>query len=98
MIRHILLIQFKQDADRASIDAVKEAFLAIPAKIDGVEAVEWGENNSPEGKSRNFTHCVMMTFSDEAARDRYLPHPEHEALKAVFRPTLQDIIVFDYGV
>ena len=97
MIRHILLIRFKPDASAPQIDAVRRAFLAIPPKIEGVEAVEWGENNSPEQKNQGFTHCVMMSFADDDARNRYLPHPEHQALVSIFRPTLQDIIVFDYS-
>ncbi|MGL4479860.1 MAG: Dabb family protein, partial [Aeromonas veronii] len=43
-----------------------------------------------------FTHSVLMTFADEAARQRYLPHPDHDALKAIFRPVLERIIVLDY--
>ncbi|WP_374936606.1 Dabb family protein [Aeromonas sp. ASNIH6] len=31
-----------------------------------------------------------------AARQRYLPHPDHDALKAIFRPVLERIIVLDY--
>ena len=96
MIRHILLITFKPDALPADIVAVRAAFLAIPAKVSGVTAVEWGENDSPEGRDDGFTHCVLMTFADEAARQRYLPHPEHDALKAIFRPVLARIIVLDY--
>lgn len=37
-----------------------------------------------------------MTFADEAGRENYLPHSEHDALKNVFRPILDDIVVFDY--
>ena len=98
MVRHILLIRFNPQADAQAIGAVKEAFDAIPSKIEGVESVEWGENDSPENKNKGFTHCVLMTFTDDAARNRYLPHPEHEALVAIFRPTLEDIIVFDYSL
>ncbi|MGL5495985.1 MAG: Dabb family protein [Aeromonas sobria] len=96
MIRHILLITFKPDALPADIAAVKAAFLAIPTKVSGVTAVEWGENDSPEGRDDGFTHSVLMTFADEAARQRYLPHPDHNALKAIFRPVLARIIVLDY--
>ena len=96
MIRHILLIRFKPAASDESVARVKEQFLAIPTKIPGVNAVEWGENNSPEGKNQDYTHCVMMTFADESTRERYLPHPEHLALIEIFRPVLDDIIVFDY--
>ena len=70
MIRHILLITFKPDALPADIAAVRATFLAIPAKVSGVTAVEWGENDSPEGRNDGFTHSVLMTFADEAARQR----------------------------
>ena len=96
MIRHILLIRFKPEVDAQAVDAVKAAFLGIPSKIEGVLSVEWGENDSPEHKNQGYTHCVLMTFADEAARTRYLPHPEHRALGEIFRPTVDDIIVVDY--
>ncbi|MGL6363746.1 Dabb family protein [Aeromonas veronii] len=96
MIRHILLIAFKPGTQPARIDAVRTAFLAIPHQVSGVTAVEWGRNDSPEGRDDGFTHSVLMTFADEAARQRYLPHPDHDALKAIFRPVLERIIVLDY--
>ncbi len=96
MIRHILLVQFTSAATDSDIAAVRSAFIGIPDRIEGVESVEWGTNNSPENMNKHYTHCVLMTFKDEAARSRYLPHPAHEELKAVFVPTIEDILVFDY--
>ena len=60
-----------------------------------MEAVEWGMNDSPEMLNQGFTHCVLMTFADEDGRQNYLPHAEHEALKEVFVPILDEIVVFD---
>lgn len=98
MIRHVLLLRFKPEATNQSIETLKSAFEAIPGKIDGVLSVEWGENNSPENKNKAYTHCVFMTFVDEKGRSQYLPHREHEALKQVLSPLLDDIIVMDYEV
>lgn len=98
MIRHILLIKFKTSATSDKIQQLRELFEAMPTKVEGVTDVEWGLNNSPEGKNKDYTHAVMMTFADEAGRQNYLPHPEHDALKEVFRPLLEDIIVFDYEI
>lgn len=98
MIRHILLIKFKDAAEASEIDQVRSLFEAMPDKVEGVVAVEWGLNDSPEGKNQGYTHCVLMTFSDETARQHYLPHPEHDLLKDVFLPLLDDIIVVDYQV
>ena len=49
MIRHILLIKFKQDAPESELLRLKALFEAMPNLIDGVVSVEWGENDSPEG-------------------------------------------------
>lgn len=98
MIRHILLVRFKSTASSESTESVKEGFHSIATKMDGIDSVEWGENNSPEEKNQGFTHCILITFVDEAARDYYLPHPEHLALIDIFRPTIDDIIVFDYSI
>jgi len=96
MIRHILFITLTDDASPAQTDAVRLAFLRIPNQVEGVTRVEWGVNDSPEAKNAGFTHCVLMTFADEVARQRYLPHPAHDALKSIFRPVLQDIVVLDF--
>lgn len=96
MIRHILLIKFNNTVDAGKVEAVRTLFESMADKIEGVDSVEWGVNDSPEGLDKGFTHSVLMTFADEAARQRYLPHPEHEALKQVFVPLVEDIVVFDY--
>jgi hypothetical protein len=42
-----------------------------------------------------------MTFTDAKARDIYLPHPEHEVVKAMVLPVLQGgldgVVAFDYA-
>jgi len=98
VIRHILLIKFNQTANASKIGDLKALFESMPEKVEGVSSVEWGLNDSPENMNQGYTHSVLMNFTDEAARQRYLPHPEHEALKEVFIPLLDDIVVFDYSV
>ncbi|ETI60619.1 Dabb family protein [Marinomonas profundimaris] len=98
MIRHVLFIHYKDQAKEDDIATSLRNFEQIKNKIDGIEAVEWGLNNSPEGRNKDYTHCVLMTFVDEAARDAYIPHPEHDVLKAQLGPILEDITVFDYKV
>ncbi|MBX2839509.1 MAG: Dabb family protein, partial [Gammaproteobacteria bacterium] len=75
---------------------IRQTFIDIQNKIEGIDSVEWGENSSPENLNKHYTHCVLMTFKDEESRDGYLPHPEHEALVAEFKQVLEDIVVFDY--
>ncbi|GLQ73530.1 Dabb family protein [Vibrio penaeicida] len=96
MIRHLLLVEFKEAAQQEQIQSLLGLFLEIPNTVKGVASVEWGKNDSPEGKNKNYTHCIFMTFADEEGRQNYLKHPEHESLKAQFHPILEDIIVLDY--
>ncbi|WP_339901210.1 Dabb family protein, partial [Paraglaciecola polaris] len=48
MIRHILLIKFKDSVGHSDIGNVKILFESMVQKIDGVLSVEWGLNDSPE--------------------------------------------------
>jgi hypothetical protein len=96
VIRHILLIKFKDSADLFEVAKLRALFELMPTKVEGVVSVEWGLNDSPENMNKGYTHSVLMTFANEAGRQHYLSHPEHEVLKSIFAPLLQDIIVFDY--
>ena len=98
MIRHIILIKFKATAKTNEINELKASFESMPSKVEGVNSVEWGLNNSNEGKNKGYTHVVLMNFVDDAGRDNYLPHPEHVELKKIFKPILEELIVFDYKV
>jgi hypothetical protein len=48
-----------------------------------------------EGLNDGLSHMFIMTFESEAARDAYLPHPEHEAFKATWVPSLARVVVLD---
>ena len=96
MIRHIILIKFKATIAVEEIKSLQAKFESMPSKIEGVHSVEWGLNNSPEGKNKGYTYAVLMNFVDNAGRDNYLPHPEHDKLKTLFSPMLEDLVVFDY--
>ena len=95
MIRHLLLLQFNQSAGQNRIDAMFNQFVDLKSTIDGIESIEYGANQNPEKLNKNFTHAVVVTFSDLSARDRYLVHPDHKKLEAVLLSLLADLIVFD---
>src|SRR5689334_13415469 len=73
-LRHVVLFKFKAETTKAQIDEIVAGFQALPRKIDGITAFEWGMDVSPEGLSEGFTHCFVVSFKDAQARDAYLPH------------------------
>lgn len=96
MLRHVVLFSFKAETPPTKIAEIEAAFGGLKAKIDVVQALEWGTNCSPEGKDRGFTHCFFLSFASEADRDAYLPHPDHRAFSALARPHVEQVLVIDY--
>jgi hypothetical protein len=82
MITHMVLFKVRRDVPQAEIDGIFADLAALRRRIDGITAFAGGPYSSPEGMQRGFTHGFCMTFSSATARDAYLPHPEHEQVKA----------------
>jgi hypothetical protein len=57
---------------------VTTAFRALKGAIPGIVSFEQGKNHSPEKLDQGFTNVYLLTFTSVAARDAYLPHPEHK--------------------
>ena len=95
MIKHLLLLQFKQNIDQKQIDSMFIQFTGLMAKIDGINSIDYGTNQNPEKLNKNYTHAVEVTFSSLEARDHYLVHQDHKALETVLLDLLSDLIVFD---
>ncbi len=96
MLRHVVLFKFKDGTTDAEVKKVEDAFRALPSKIKEIKGLEWGTNNSPENLNQGFTHSFFLTFSSEADRAVYLPHPAHKAFGQVLTPYLDKVLVIDY--
>jgi hypothetical protein len=95
-IQHLVFIQFKAQLRDSEIQAVKQAAYKL-REIEQVQKLEFRENSSPENLSQGFSHCLLMSFQNEQARDvHYLPHPIHQDFVAFLVPLTQQIMVFDY--
>jgi len=96
MLRHVVLLKFKDTSSPADIKKVEDAFRALPSKIKEIKSLEWGTNNSPENLAQGFTHCFFLSFADEKGREAYLPHPDHKAFGQILGPHLDKVLVVDY--
>jgi hypothetical protein len=97
-VRHIVAFRYKPEAAEDQIKTLRDAFRALQTRIPGIVAMEDGVNNSPEGKNHGFTHVFLLTFEDAAARDAYLPHPEHAQFGRLLRQLaiVEDAFVLDF--
>jgi quinol monooxygenase YgiN len=95
-LRHVVLFGFKPGTTEADIEEIARRFGALGSALPGIVAFEWGADNSPEGISRGHTHCFVLTFDSEAARDAYLPHPKHQEFVAFASAWIEKALVVDY--
>ena len=97
-VRHVVVFKYTPDATEEQIQEITDALRDLKDKIPGIVSFEHGVNNSPEGKNQGFTHVYLITFENAAARDAYLPHPDHQAFGETLRASgiFEDVFVVDY--
>ena len=96
MIQHIVLLKFKDEVSSARIQDLFAQIGELQQLISGITNYKWGEYSSPEGLNKGLTHGFIMTFESAAARNAYLPHPEHERVKALLLECIDDAVAFDF--
>lgn len=97
-IQHMALVKFKPEVNTKKIEYLYDKLAELQKIIPGITHFSGGCYSSDEGLNQGFTHGFLMTFESVEARDNYLPHPEHERVKAEILPCINDIIVFDFEV
>ena len=97
-VKHIVLFRFKPETSPEQIDQMFQEIMDLSETIPGIEDYVSGPNISPEKLDDGFTHGFVMTFQDIAARDAYIPHPEHERVKAIIFPLIEKVLVLDFEV
>ncbi len=100
MIRHVVLVKFREGVASAEIDAIFAELADLRKVLTGMLAFSAGPNISPEGLSRGFGHAFRCDFKDVAARDAYLDHPAHRAagghLVALAEGGVDGLLVLDF--
>ncbi|MBC8003808.1 MAG: Dabb family protein [Opitutaceae bacterium] len=94
--RHVVVLKFKADAPAAELKKIEEGFVALKGKIDTVQEIEWGLNESPEGFNDGFTHVFFVTFKNKAGVETYITHPEHVAFVTLLKTQMEKVLVVDY--
>lgn len=98
-INHVVLFGWTPEATPVQKQACAEALAGLKAVIPGILAYSGGDQNSPEAPGQGIDFGFVMTFADAAARDAYLPHPEHQrVIREHIAPILRQVQVFDYAL
>ena len=97
---HIVILKFKDGVGEEQISSIFSSLESLfnNKTISGLLSYSGGPYSSPEGLNKGFTHGFTMTFADEASRNNYFPHPDHESIKNAIIPIVDDVVAFDYSM
>jgi quinol monooxygenase YgiN len=94
MIKHIVLLKFKKDAQEAGIGELENKLRALPGEIPEIKSYEFGRDIVRSERSYDF--ALVSVFEDTESLKRYQIHPRHqEVLKAV-KELCASVIVADF--
>lgn len=95
-IQHMVLFKFKPEVTSEKITELFSHLAQLQQLIPGITCFAGGPNSSPEELNQGYTHGFIMTFESVDARDAYLPHPEHEVVKAALLECIDSVLAFDF--
>ena len=102
MIRHIVLIRFRDNVSDAVIDTIFADLHRIREVLPGIISITSGRSESPEQIERGYLHGFVADFTDWDALAAYQAHPDHrrvgDALISNAVGGLDGILVFDLPV
>jgi hypothetical protein len=83
MIRHFVLLRFKDDVSEATKASLYRELEALRGHIDGIRDFQARPNISVETDLiQGFRDVFWFDFDDEDTRDRYLADAAHQAVGA----------------
>ncbi|MGT2426065.1 Dabb family protein [Amnibacterium kyonggiense] len=91
-IVHVVLVDWKDEADPSAADALVDRHLAA---LPGVLALDRGPSVSTEGLESGFDWALVIRFASAEAVAAYLPHPEHVIVGSHLQANAARLVVFD---
>ncbi len=95
-IQHMVMFKIKPEVTTEKVTELFRLLAKLQQLIPGITYFAGGAYSSPEGLNQGYTHGFVMTFENVNARDAYLPHPEHERVKAALLPCIDGALAFDF--
>jgi hypothetical protein len=94
MLRHFILIKFKQGTTDEHIGEFCGRMLALRAAISCIEQLEIGRDILHD--TRSWDLILIMRFASTEALRSYQRHPAHLAVMAFNQPSVADVASLDF--
>lgn len=94
MLRHYVLLKYRQETSDGHIAAFCARMLALRDAIAGIQHLEIGRDELHDARSWDLV--LIMEFASVDALRAYQRHPEHLALMAFNGPFVADVATVDF--
>ncbi|MFI6833484.1 Dabb family protein [Kribbella sp. NPDC050241] len=88
---HLVMARARQERE-VQVAQVLSSLATFADSLPAVRASS-GPDISKEGFQQGYTHALVIEFGDEAGRDAYLRHPDHEELAGVLVTVTEQCLV-----
>jgi uncharacterized protein (DUF1330 family) len=95
MLRHIVMVNFKDEVNRQQQDEFAKMALETLGQLPGTKNVIAGRASEVEGKPR-YAAALFIDFDSEAALKSYLENPIHKATEAQTAPLFSEVLISNY--
>jgi hypothetical protein len=97
VLRHIVLVRFRPEADEAARQAVRAVIATMPDAVSGIVALHAGDDVGRTPASADY--AVVMDFESREAFARYRDHPAHRAyVDGPARVAVASIVVVQHAL
>lgn len=94
MIKHVVVMKFKKDAEDAGIRGFQKKLGALPGDIPEIKSYEFGPDIVRSERSYDF--ALVSVFEDIESLKKYQVHPRHQEVLKIIKDLCESIIVADF--
>ncbi|MBU1180680.1 MAG: Dabb family protein [Pseudomonadota bacterium] len=94
MIKHIVLLKFKKDAQAEGIVEIENKLGTLPGEIPEIKSYEFGRDVVRSERSYDF--ALISVFEDTESLKRYQIHPRHQEVLKTIKELCESIVVADF--
>ncbi|MCU0587613.1 MAG: Dabb family protein [Syntrophobacteraceae bacterium] len=94
MIKHVVLMKFKEGTAEEKISRLQRLLGALPAAIPEIKQYEHGRDLIHSERSYDF--CLVSAFENLDALKRYQVHPEHVVVLNLVLDICESILAVDF--
>ena len=95
MITHVVFFKFKPETTSAEIQRLADGLGGLPQQIEEIREFRFGADVIRSERSYDF--CLVSSFDDLDALQRYQVHPGHQEVVAHVKKISSSVVAVDFA-